>query len=214
MIYNGAFLSGGFTGIDAGGWAYYLSANYEIQSAVALPFTSPSTFEGWFWLPFLPSVLYELFAWDGLGAGSMNCYIDAANKLNLGGPGGTVTDAVAITARVWHHFALAYDAASSIGYKDGAALGAAIAGSAAGFTGQAFGGARNGAGGMTGLLTELAHYPSKLSAARVLAHYNAATQKALQPVFVAAGSVNYITIGEASSGGQLDAVLKAVRKTY
>lgn len=214
FIYNGSYNNGGFSGLDLGGWAYYVSANNQLQSGIALPFTSPSTFEIWFWLPFVPSALYELYAWDGLGAGSLNIYIDAGNKLNCGGPGGTVTDTVNITARTWHHVVFAYDAVSGIGYKDGAAFGVAVAGSGAGFTGGVTLGARNGAGGMTGLISAAAHYPAKLAAARVLAHYNAASLKALTPVFIAQGSVNYVTLTEAPTGGLSDAILASVRKTY
>jgi hypothetical protein len=212
LLFNTAYQSGGFTGPDAGSWAYFISANNQLQSQVALALVTGSSMECWVWLPFLPSAQYQFVAWDGL-TGGYDLFLDATNHVNGASPGGALAQAAATTARLWHQVVVTYDATDSRLYVDGALVGT-FAGSGAGFNGALTAGARAGANGMSGLLSNIAYFPTKLSAARVLAHWNAAALKTLAPVFINAGSVVFTTLTEASAGGNLDAILAAVRKTF
>jgi hypothetical protein len=214
LIINQVYAMGGFSGPDQGSWAYYITANFQLASVVNPPaVTSPYSAELWFWFPYLDGLEHDLLAWDGNVNPTLVIYVDTANKVHGSSPGSAPVDTAATTARAWHHAVLTYDATSTILYVDGVQV-ATGAGSASGFTKTIYLGARAGANGMTGLLSNVATYAAKLSAARVAAHYAAAALKAFAPVFLASGSQTFLTVGEAVQSGQLDAVLAAVRKTF
>jgi hypothetical protein len=205
---------GGFSGPDSGSWAYYITANFQLASVVnPAAVTAPYSIELWFWFPYLDGLEHDLFAWDGNVNPTLVLYVDTANKIHGSSPGSAPVDVAATTPRAWHHAVLTYDSTSTILYVDGAQV-ATGAGSSSGFTKTIYLGARAGANGMTGLLSNVASYAAKLSATRVAAHYNAAALKSFAPIFLAAGSSSFVTVAEAASGGQLDAILRSVRKVF
>lgn len=106
--------------------------------------------------------------------------------------GGT-TDVVAAGTspmQTWHHLAYACNSTSSLLYINGT-LAATQVGPPGSFALQFhFGFGLQGGAGLKGVLAEPAVYPSKLSAARILAHYQAADAMNTLPVkLAAAGSV-------------------------
>lgn len=212
LIINSVYPGGAYSGIESGGWAYYITANFQMESVVNPPaVTSPYSIELWFWIPYLDGIQHQFLAWDGQTNPNLDIYVDTSNRINGVSPGAALLQAAPTTERQWHQVVVAYDNGGTNLFVDGALIQSG-AGSLLGFNKPLQIGARAGANGSTGLFTAISAYGSKLSAARVLAHFNAADLKAFQPVFLASGSSTFTNPAAASPAGQLDLLITDVTK--
>jgi hypothetical protein len=115
------------------------------------------------------------------------------------------------TGKAWHHLAMTFDLANVRLYVDGSQRAITAAAPSAPFnaivevcsspTQTLFG---------NSFVSELAEYTVALSAARVLAHFNAIDQVGQAPVYTQAGSFSPST----GSGAPLSSVLPYVSRTY
>ena len=125
----------------------------------------------------------------------------------------TVVPAAPVTNvadQTWTHLVGTYNGANAQLYVNGAASGAAVAIAADVAYNDLFTLMGSVNTGSRGFIAEVAYYNTALSAARVLAHYNAIDRINQPPIYSRAG------VGSTSSGdlGLLAYILQSVRKIY
>lgn len=153
---------------------------------------------------------------DGAGVGWV-FRIRANYSVDIFGPGGTVNSAaIVLTNQTWAHLVLTDTGAAMILYINGVNRGAAGGAGAANPNVAYWLNGYWAAGGYSGNLNvaEAAVYPAALSAARVLAHYNAIDQLATSPVASAAGGTSGGGTGSTAYQGLEQQILASVRKSY
>ena len=204
----------GFSGPVSDGGAAFFSYGSFGQGPV-FSHAIPLTLECWIW--FLPEVTGNriAFAWN-YDSNSVGIGLSGTNQPQLWGGGGTnVQGGATLSSYTWHHLVGVYQAGATHLYVDGA-----LTGSGSGPTGSPYNNiqawlARTNANGQlfAGLISEVAFYPSALSAARALAHFNAADQKTAPPVYGAASGLQGLPTNSAYTD-LLQQILQSVRKTF
>lgn len=181
-----------------------------------IPLLNLWTIETWAWL-FSRSANQGIMSLDQVGGGG-GCAIryNAAGTLIGFIVGSSVATYATVTAPgAWHHFALTYDHVTLRLYLDGAQVASvAVVVSTSYSVSPRVGEEATGANLSTGFFADAAYYNATLSAAQLLAHYNAADQRTSTPLYLGGGTYD-VTIG--ASGGiatDLSNVYRAVHKTY
>ena len=211
-------LQGGYSGIDVLSGSQYGAFQLALQ---AMP-VNPFSVECWFWEVDVLGAYCGLVAMDGAAADTVGLFVTAALQIQWQVKTVTITSPLAYAVQQWHHIVGTYTVAGCQLYVDGAPV---VAGAAVGavantrgiYVGQVIAGARQ----LHGFTSELAIYNTALSAAQVLAHYNAHTSNAAPAGGIAGGPISLATgiapiLGDvlAAVGTSSDAVLASVRKTY
>jgi hypothetical protein len=182
------------------------------------------TMEIWYWLPWNDQTTRYLFTiTKAAGAHAESLYLQTTDCLGGALPGiGGYNSATLSTPRVWHQAAMTYDNVTLKLVFDGVQLGtAAFVSASTGNYGVAVGTDSAGTGATQGLFAEAALYPTVLTAAQLLAHYNAADFKAYSPVFGGGGRIDPSTGVAYSSSASFAALaadtaglLSSVRAVY
>lgn len=182
-----------FSGPVLGGVAFEcLNAGWSTWYPSGTPYGTPATLECFCWLQ-SPANALQSRGWlmamgtatGGTDAISMGWNID---KPSCGVGSTNVDSATAVARQTWHHFAYACDATSSLLYVDGSLVATNSAIAAAGREQIHIG--YNGSGSgfqLKAILAEPAVYGTKLSAARIAAHWAAADNTSSLPVKLSAG---------------------------
>jgi hypothetical protein len=176
LAYTGPASDGGSIWCDSNNAAWHLSGSQ---------YSSPQTLECWVWLHKLATQQQKFFmAYSSLGvlANGQPCWFSNS---------GNITLAPVLSEQVWHHLVGTYGPTNgSRLYLDGALYANAAYGAA--FVNQlvaeAIGTDANGTNLASANIAECAIYNVELSAARILAHYNAADTRTARPVFRQAGT--------------------------
>jgi len=217
MIYkpqaSGSVLGLSYSGPNSdGGSALVLSPSY-VQCA-AIQATFPFTIEICSFFNYVTAALTALMAWNydnqtvglAIGGALPGVYVAYSSTGNAAGH--------VPSKYVWDHVAGVYTAAATSLYVNGAlqqTVGAtALTGPQSVFLGRT---QANGQPLPGGSLSEVAIYPTALSAARLLAHFNALNQRTQTPVFGGAGDFS----GAPTNAAYTDLLLKilqSVRKPF
>jgi len=218
MVATATTLLTGITGVTAGGASAWDPGNYDFNVGTTLNLSVPSAVEIWVWIPFHNANTRHIWAWDCSSANAMDMFISADDKIHVLPARGAVQLATinVITFGHWHHLVMSNEAAGGKFYLDSVlqATGAALPAGTTALNPYLGGCAEVVASTLIGLWTEAAYYGAGLSAARVLAHYNAAELKANapQPIFGGVSSPNNANV--VTQPDALQAILNAVVKTY
>jgi hypothetical protein len=208
----------GYTGPNSDGGSVDLSASgaFANTGETLTYVTGAITVELLAWPWQFKSVGNQWLFWN-LVAGQISLYNDGAHWFFL--YNSTFVPAVGVAVpqnQQWTHLVGTYDGVNGQLYVNGAASGAARA-----IAPQATGSAlldllHNTTAGSRGFVAEVAVYNTALSAARVLAHYNAIDQLVNVPVFSLTGGASYPSPTPGTSPTDLDtaSILSSVRKTY
>lgn len=217
-------LFGNWRGICTDGYAVYVgavSAGRLRDTNVRLYVPTPGSLEIWAWAARRPTAVESIADNAGTNLGeSLQHNTNGSWQGNVGSGAAFVAPTSAVVAeQAWKHLVLV-----STGTRAQLYLNGAIAQDLAGIgsntsPGQGLSmGSTNAAGSsFQGFLAEPAIYGSALSAARVLAHYNAANLKAFDPAYLLALTQSSITTIDATTTTILTdsvAILGAVQKTY
>jgi len=207
-----------YTGPNSDGGSCVISNNVGFHYMDMESTSLPCSFEFWIFQYYRLAALQCPFAAeDNAGATMGTCRLTGAGQMQAFPPNGTLTDPTAMTTQAWHHWLLAADTAGANLYRDGGLV-ANAGGVAATTITCRFGiGARatpqNG-NPCAAAISEGAVYHTKLSAARALAHFNAADQRTQPPIskqfgtFSLSGGIATLSADEAAL------ILASVRKTF
>lgn len=205
-----------YLGPNSDGGSTFLSLNtnanyYPGDQTLATPFTM----EVWAWLQ-KGGTLQGFFAVSN-NVNTMEVGVDGSNNAHFYDAVGANTTATAVSLQHWHQYVLVQQAASSTFYFDGAFVanggGVALSGLFAFMIGAGGYGA-SPARFANAAVAEVSIYPSALSAARVLAHYNAADQLAQRPIYRGSGEFSVVTGVVTDNTSQLNSVLANITSTY
>jgi len=210
---SAAVLNGGYSGIEAGGLSVY--ANQIADSdGDAVTSTANRSVEMW---------CYQLATRGGSEAllyahgnavanGSFQMFILATGQVLFRAALAVAIDPAILAVRAWHHLVGTYDGALTKLYVDGnlKATGASVGGSAVDNTVE-IGALSGGLEPYHGFLAEIAEYNFALSAAQVLAHFNAVTQPVPSPIsgFISGGLTTSI-----APSAELDLIYAAVHHVF
>jgi hypothetical protein len=174
------------------------------------------------------SVTLECFVWSWqdkanpvqwvmwpLAAGQICIYNDGAKWRGI--YTATFIPAAGVDAPVnqsWTHLAFCYGAGAGQLYVNGTPSGAAVAVAAQAAQSAIFNCLFNALAANRGFISEVAIYATKLSGARVAAHYGAADQRTQAPVYQQAGKFDGTSGGSTPVADNTDLILQSVRKTY
>lgn len=206
----------GQTGAVTGNSAIHVVGSGDVQSQENLTIGVPMSVEAWVNMAKLPAADTNVVGQNNAFGGGNNLnelYVDTSgyvrfyvtdpvSKLTSIAPG-----AATLTFNAWHHVAGTADGTTARAYLDGVEVGNVAAGGNSGseywfVAGYSTGGTGKPAG-LYGSVDEVAVYGSALSAARVLAHYNAAAG--------AQGGATFINVaGDVQVSGMLRSYSNAV----
>lgn len=176
----------GYTGPSSdGGSAFQNNQLGWYTTHVAIPQQIPGSFELWFWNGG-GGTNRNSFSWDGAITSSTDMFVDTTNKVQArygAGGFGNLAQGVASSLQVWHQFVITADAANQILYVDGALVAQQNVVPLAGSGQVTLGGDTAHTVGFFGFVSEVAIFSTKLSAARVQAHYLAADQLNTLPIW-------------------------------
>lgn len=187
---------------------------YNLMNGI--PLLNLWTFETWFW-PFSATTQQNLMTLENDPGGLRASIREEASGHVIGYVAGQASAdwAGPIKAQEWHHYALTYDHITLRLYVDGVqkATSAFVVSTAAQVSPRV--GEDQGAAGLaTGFFADAAYYNGTLTAAQLLAHYNAADQVASTPLYLGGGTYD-VTLGSSGGlSGDLAAILNSVRKVY
>lgn len=202
--YSGPTTDGGSVWIDSNTGAWLLDSN------TALP--QPFSYECWVWRHRLSGNVEVLFSHGN------QLVITAAGKIQFQGVANVfnVTGATTLTEQQWHHVVGTYGPTNGVKlYVDGAQdATAAYAGAIAGANPITLGVSSTSSNAATINAAEVAEYAYELTAAKVLAHFNAAEQPGNIPTFQLMGRGNLSSGTSDLNTATLDAILAAVQHTF
>jgi Concanavalin A-like lectin/glucanases superfamily len=170
-IFTGPVLGGVAVGVTGDAWnTWYVNSS---------PYQSPGTLELWWWSfggnPLSPGVMGLLGQGNATSSNDrLGISWDQFNfKFNVGSTFNTAAGVV--PRQSWHHVAFAFNLTSCLGYIDGAlaVTHSSVIGNNSDLQVHLGYNGTNGAFAR-GIAAEVAVYPTKLSAARIAAHYAAA----------------------------------------
>lgn len=218
MVATATTLLTGITGVTAGGASAWDPGNYDFNVGTTLNLSVPSAHEIWVWIPFHNANVRHIWAWDCSSVNAMDMWIQSDDKIHCIPARGAVAllTTNVITFGHWHHVVISNENAGGKLYLDGVlqTTGAALGTGTTALTPYLGGCAEVVANTLIGLWTEAAYYGAGLSAARVLAHYNAAELKANAPQPIFGGVSQPNSGGAVTSADALAQILNAVVKTY
>lgn len=211
--------AGPYTGPSSDGAATVHDTNnaslYNVTNPI--PLLNLWTFECWAWF-FHTGVDMTVMTIENEGAGFRNTirYEAARSILFFSTLGASVVRYNGpVTESAWHHYALTYDHVTLRGYVDGvqqAAIATVINTSAQ--VSVRIGEEQGAAAKALGFFADAAYYNATLTAAQLLAHYNAADLVATNPIYLGGGTFD-VTLGSSGgTSGDLDIIRQSVRKTY
>jgi hypothetical protein len=205
----------GYSGPVSDGGSAYGSSGFQYgdtDKAVA----TPCTFEAWFFHDYLATAFSEIINAQIPGGFSIGLRVSNGGVLQGLTSGGALNSATAWTKQAWHHCVLALAAGGNFLYLDGAQVATNVVGAFAQNLNFGVGCKAQNPPIETaiGFVAEAAFYASQLSAARVLAHFNAADQTGQPPVASAAGGLTGSGPGSANYQSILQQILSAVRHTF
>jgi hypothetical protein len=200
-----------------GGAAYVLqnqALNYQDGDLASV---QPLTLECWFWLHSGRGVAQAFLALTD-GVANLEIGLDATLHPHAFSSGGGITSVTPVTRQQWHHLVLTQSVAAGDLYLDGFNVGTLVGGAigawSPGFIAGAGGSTTAPLRFSTAALAECAIYSTKLSAARVTAHFVAADNTAGRPIYRANGTFD-ISGGTATSDPtSLASILASVRKVF
>lgn len=180
----------------------------------ALSQSTPLSVEFWCWFFNSNTTTWVVCAWDNVTNPSFDAAFVAGLVPNFS-INAIPLNTVAVTARAWHHYVVAADNVDARLYIDGALK-------QTGATGSPFTINRQIGWGNTladnlrpnCFLTECAIYGTKLSAAQVSAHFNAADAVSSAPAYHLPGSADSTTGSFTGFSLDLSDILSSVRKTF
>lgn len=212
------FAGTGYSGPSSDGGAVQTLANNGFpQSGDNLAARiSPFSLEVWFWPLTIPGGAAVLLGWGAPGANTMLLVYNPALTLNINFNAALVGPAGAFAVQRWHQAVATYDGVTAKLYGDGALIAnAAQAGPITITQPVAIGAIPAAANVFNGFLSEAAIFPAALTAAQVLAHFNAADQPLQAPIYTnVAGNQNAISaVTSGTNPPGLSDILKAVRVT-
>lgn len=179
--------------------------------------TPPCTFEAWVWL-FGALGTYSEVLMYGDNVHDLELNVQASMHVNFNSRGGTgvLASTGILTPGSWHHLVGLASLAALTLYIDGALDAGPLAAtySIPATDPFGFGGFTDRTQPVNGYIASPALYPTVLSAARILAHYNSAETKAAAPAFQGGASAQQVTTLAADVGAKLDAILAAVKKVF
>lgn len=186
-------------------------------------FTTPWTIEAWVWFMGATGASQALAYWTA-GSGGLALAVDSALKPNLtrlnGASGQAISSAAALSKFAWHHVVGTHDGSNMNLYADSVLVAGPTVSSAATSPTSAFAIGNQvtaTAQVANGFMTEVALYNTALSAARVLAHYNAANLKAFSPAYSIPATSDAVAALEVEVAAmQLDVTIikNSVRKSF
>jgi len=210
---NGSIAIMGYSGpASDGGSALLLTPSY--LQTVPIQATFPFSVECCVFLDYVTAALQAFVAWNydtqtvGLAVGGAlpGVYVAYSSAGNVAGG--------VPSKYVWDHVVGVYTAAATTLYVNGVNVGAGGATALAGVTNIYLGRTSvNGQPIQGDSIAEVAIYPTALSAARVLAHFNALDQRHSTPVYGAASGLSGAPTNAAYTD-LLQQILQSVRRIY
>jgi hypothetical protein len=209
---NSPVTAGGYSGIEAGGGSM---VGFTLVNLIDLITTTNSgSLECWVYAMDLQNGLEAaivLFGPSGVN-GDFQIFILANGKPFGRAAAVGVTAAGAMSVDIWHHLVVTYNGAATTLYVDGVSQGATASVGGTGHNAQVMIGMLSNAGAepFRGFIAEVAYYNFALSAARVLAHFNAATPTV--PVTGLISSYSTATGSGVLPGSAADIILRDITK--
>jgi len=210
---NGSGADTGYSGPVSDGGSVRGDMGMQLADS-DLSLTTPFTFECWAWQDYSAGVAQAVMETNNGGGFVVGLAISAGLVLQAFTATGPINDPTTYTKDHWHHLVLTHTAATAILYRDGANVGSRAAAAVAQTLSLAVGcrPALPVQQILAGFVSEAAWYTSALSAARVLAHFNAADQ-ITQPPVATGGSLSGSSTN-VNYTGLLQQILQSVRKLY
>jgi len=180
----------GYAGVWDGGLAASFNGSSRYQSDDLVVNAAPCSLEVWVWLYSWNAATNSMLDWDGATAAQTFLAVSPARTARFQAGGVDVFSPAALSLHAWHHIVGTFSGGVPTLYVDGASV-------AAGAGATALGAARswwlgNDAGGgspLNGLLASPAVYGAALTAAKVSAHFAAASDRTLFPAFIGSTAV-------------------------
>lgn len=205
----------GYSGPVSDGGSFVTTLNNNCASIVPLTYNPPYTIELWAWM-WGYNALQDILAWDDSTAQSFGLRFSAAGACSISVGTGSAVFNGPISFQAWHHFVAVVTSTLMTLYLDGASVASGANGGTLTQTLNLSIGNSGGVRPMQGAVAELAYYHAALSAARVLAHFNAADNTAQSPIYSAAGGLGGggVSVNNPNYLGILQQILQSVRKLY
>lgn len=207
----------GITSTDGAALVNDVNNNAYLGLKNKLYATPPCTFEAWAWIWGTLSTYQEILMY-GDTVHSLEMDVEPTGKVRLvtRGTNQQLLSVGILTPNAWHHVVGLFSLSAATIYIDGSFdNNSAIAYSGLPASDPfGIGGFSDRTQPLNGYIASPALYPTVLSAARILAHYNAAEQKAQQPLFQGGASSAQVTLLQADIDAKLALILASVRKTY
>jgi len=204
-----------YTGQSADGGSGLTAPLLKIDSPVRnLVLGTSFSLEVWDWR--WDAGIYGVLGLDaGAGAGAGMRYNDATHILAYFTGGASTAVLLTPAQQTWHHWVMTYDHVNVRTYFDGVLKDttATVATPATPYLVH-IGSDRDGTSHFKGNLADAAIYTTVLSGARVAAHYAAADTLTQAPVYGASRTFDLTASVPGVAGGDLDLILRSVRKTY
>jgi len=182
------------------------------------PIVQPFSVEIWWYLQQIDGDSQILETLEPTGGSRMGfrCHLAAPHTiLTYHTQGWNFSGTASCALNAWHQSVITYDHVNARLYTDGAADGVQNVVFTASTPARVFvGNDSSNAGLCYGNFAELALFPTALSAAQVLAHYNAADHTAFRPSFTGGGVYPNAAFGTTAISDLDSQILASVRKTY
>jgi Concanavalin A-like lectin/glucanases superfamily len=177
--------------------------------------TSPFSVEAWIWMFAAPAAFADVVGWSAFNAG-VTLQLNTNRTLQVTVGGTFPAQSGVISTQTWHQLVLTYDGVTIRQYVDGAASTTVAKAGPVTVTQQlGIGADPSRANSFEGFISEVSIYGTTLSAARVLAHFNAADIPTQAPVSTERiGNAGITVVNSGVSPGGLQDILSSVRKTY
>lgn len=207
----------GITATDGAALVNDINNNAYLGLKNKLYAAPPCTFEAWVWIWGTLGTYQEILMY-GDTTHSMEMDVESTGKLRLvtRGTNQQLLSVGILTPSAWHHVVGLWSLTAATIYIDGTFdNNSAIAYSGLPASDPfGIGGFTDRTQPLNGYVASPALYPTVLSAARILAHFNAAEFRTQQPTFVGGASALSIVNLQADLDAKLDLILASVRKTY
>jgi len=203
-----------FSGPNSDGGSFYCDSNNDAVFRDTESNGTPLSVECWFWQHYIRGVTQALFDVEQASVTSLAlAFITSTGAVQVNAGAGHLTTASFPPVQRWHHLVVTRSASLTSIYLDGASIGSfATAAQAAVPVQFAVGAAVGDTSVASANISEVAYYTTVLSAARVLAHFNAADQTS-QPPIAGSGSLSGASTNLFYTG-LLEQILQSVRKLY
>ena len=218
LVFSVGTIFEGWSGVSDDGASDFGTVGWRLQTDGNTTLNTPLTLEAWVFKRHIDiSAAGVVVAWDGDNANTPSLVVQGDGKARFSCRGVDAVAPTVLTAYQWHHLVGVANGTNNLLYVDGALVTSVAAAGLPAAQTRAFSVAYTPANAVAyqGWIAEPAAYLTALSAARVAAHYAAASLKATWPGSPLGGTGTGGAVGAPVVGaGLLPLIYAAVHKLY